>query len=271
MQGSRADRVALLRTGRNVGSGTCSSSVPRTMPGTALIFGARNLGRAIGEQLAASGWSVAGVARSEESARTFEQHIPDALGMALDASDSAGVEEAIARTRERFGVPSLMVNAVAAGASPSGARLAGGPIADAPPEDFEHYAVKVARPAFAFLHGGAHVMREAGGGTLIQITGGSSRRAYPGKGPWAAGAFATRAMAQAAALELREEGIHVALLMVDATIRSPKTAAYTQNAGDYELAEQEDVAQAVEYLAGQAPTAWTHELQVTPRGDAWNP
>jgi NAD(P)-dependent dehydrogenase (short-subunit alcohol dehydrogenase family) len=173
------------------------------MSSTALIFGARNLGRAIGEHLASAGWQVAGVARSEESAQAFEQHIPDALGMALDASEPAGVEEAINRTRERFGLPSLMVNAVAAGPSPSGAPFGGGPVADAPPEDFEHYAVKVARQAFAFIHAGAQAMRERGDGTLIQITGGSSRRAYPGRGPWAAGAFATRALAQAAALELR--------------------------------------------------------------------
>ncbi len=241
------------------------------MPGTALILGARNLGRAIGEHLASSGWSVAGVSRGEESARTFEQHIPGALGLALDASGPAGVADAIGRTRERFGVPSLMVNAVAAGPSPSGAPFGGGPVADAGEEDFEHYALKVARQAFGFIHEGASAMRQEGGGTLIQITGGSSRRAYPGRGPWAAGAFATRALAQAASLELRDEGIHVALLMVDATIRSPKTAAYTRNAGEYELAEQEDVAHAVAYLADQAPTAWTHELQVTPRGDAWNP
>jgi NAD(P)-dependent dehydrogenase (short-subunit alcohol dehydrogenase family) len=243
------------------------------MAGTALIFGARNLGRAIGEHLATSGWNVAGVARSEDTARTFEQHIPGALGIALDAGEPAGVDEAISRTRERFGPPSLLVNAVAAGPSPSGGAFGGGPLADASPEDFEHYATKVARQAYSFLRGGARVLREAdpAGGTLVQITGGSSRRAIPGRGPWAAGAFATRALTQSASLELRDEGIHVALLIVDATIRSPKTAAYTKDAGEDELADQEEVARAVEYLANQAPSAWTHELQVTPRGDNWVP
>jgi NAD(P)-dependent dehydrogenase (short-subunit alcohol dehydrogenase family) len=241
--------------------------------GTALIFGARNLGRAIGEHLASGGWNVAGVARSEETATALEQHIPGALGMALDASSPAAVDEAVARTRERFGGgPALMVNAVAAGPSPSGGPFGGGPLADASEEDFEHYALKVARQAFAFLHGGAKAMREGGdGGTLIQITGGSSRRAISGRGPWAAGAFATRALTQSASLELREEGIHAALLIVDATIRSPKTAAYTKDAGEDELADQQEVARAVEYLASQTPSAWTHELQVTPRGDRWLP
>ena len=61
------------------------------------------------------------------------------------------------------------------------------------------------------------------------------------------------------------------MLIVDATIRSPKTEAYTREAGEHDLANQEDVARAVEYLARQQPTAWTHELQITPRGDRWVP
>lgn len=242
------------------------------MSRTALIFGARNLGRAIGEHLAAEGWNVAGVARSQETADAFAAGIDGALGMALDASEPANVDEAVARTREHFKSPiDLLVNAVAAGPSPSGGSFGGGPIADAPPEDFEHYATRVARQAYAFLSGGARTLRETGAGTLVQITGGSSRRAIPGRGPWAAGAFAARALTQSAALELRDEGIHVALLIVDATIKSPKTASYTKDAGPHDLADQGDVARAVEYLASQQPTAWTHELQVTPRGDRWVP
>jgi NADP-dependent 3-hydroxy acid dehydrogenase YdfG len=114
-------------------------------------------------------------------------------------------------------------------------------------------------------------LRDDGGGTLVQITGGSSRRALPGKGPWAAGAFGSRALSQAAALELRDDGIHAALLIVDATIRSPKTDAWTSDAPEDGLAEQEDVAAAVAYLAAQPRSAWTHELVLTPRGDRWTP
>jgi NAD(P)-dependent dehydrogenase (short-subunit alcohol dehydrogenase family) len=239
--------------------------------GTVLILGARNLGRAIGEHLAQRDWRVAGVARSDETVQAFEAAIPDALGIALDASTPAAVDEAVKHTRERFGAVDLLVNAVAAGPSPSGAPFGGGPLADLSPEDFDHYALKVARQTYAFLSAGVRALRESGGGTLVQITGGSTRRAIPGRGAWAAGAFATRALTQSAALELRDEGIHAALLIVDATIKSPKTAAFTQNAGPYDLAEQSEVARAVEYLTTQEATAWTHELQVTPRGDRWVP
>ena len=241
------------------------------VPQTALILGARNLGRAIGEHLAKSGWNVAAVALSQETVDTFQNAIESSLGMALDASDQASLTEAVAKTRERFGSLDLMINAVTVGPSPGGGPFGGGPLIEATPEHLEHYALSVARQVFTFLSVGARALQESGGGTLIQITGGSSRRAIQGRGPWAAGAFASRALTQSAALELRELGIHAALLIVDATIRSPKTEAYTREAGEHDLANQEDVARAVEYLARQQPTAWTHELQITPRGDRWVP
>jgi NADP-dependent 3-hydroxy acid dehydrogenase YdfG len=118
---------------------------------------------------------------------------------------------------------------------------------------------------------GARVLAEQGRGTLVQITGGSARRGMPGRGPWAAGAFATRGLVQAAAAELREQGVHVALLIVDATIASAKTAERIEGQSEEATATEEDVLEAVRYLEAQSPRAWTHELQITPRLDRWVP
>ena len=87
----------------------------------------------------------------------------------------------------------------------------------------------------------------------------------------AAGAFATRALVQAAAQELREEGIHAALLAVNATIESPKTAGYTQDQPPEALADMPSIAAAVAYLVQQGARAQTYELVVTPVGDRWVP
>lgn len=238
---------------------------------TLLVLGARNLGGAIAEHFGAGGWNVAGVARSEETVAGLVERVPGALGLARDTTDPDQVAEAAAAAHERFGSVDLIVNAVSPGMRSQG-QFGGGPLIDSTPEDFDHYATQVIRSAYAFLSAGARALRDQGtGGTLIQVTGGSSRRALPGKGPWAAGAFGSKALTQAAALELRAHGIHAALLVVDATIRSPKTASYTGNAPHDGLAEQDDVARAVEYLAAQPPSAWTHELVLTPRGDTWTP
>ena len=103
------------------------------------------------------------------------------------------------------------------------------------------------------------------------MTGGSARRAAPGRGLWSAGAQATRALVQAAAQELRGEGIHAALLIVDATIESPKTEAFTRDVPREALADQADVARAVAYLASQSARGQTYELQLTPAGERWVP
>lgn len=237
---------------------------------TALVLGARNLGGAIVDQLLASGWRVAGVARSEDTLSSLRER--GALAIEADASSPAELESAIERTRAEHGSLELIVNAVTAARPPEGGAFGGGPIADGSLEGFRGWASAVAEQAFAFLSTGARGLRAGGaGGALVQVTGGSSRRAIPGKGPWAAGAFGVRALVQAAAQELREEGIHVALLAVDATIESPKTAAFTEDQPREALASMEDVARAVEYLAVQGPRGMTHELTLTPAAERWVP
>lgn len=48
---------------------------------------------------------------------------------------------------------------------------------DASLEDFRGWAVAVAEQAFTFLSVGARALAAGGGGTLVQVTGGSARSA----------------------------------------------------------------------------------------------
>ena len=237
----------------------------------AVALGARNLGGAIVDHLAANGWSCAAVAFSDETADAVNGR--GMLGIAADASDPDSLTTALARVRDELGAPSLIVNAVAASRPPDdGKGFGGGPLGEATLAGFRGWAAAVAEQAFVFLSTGIRTLRESGdGGTLIQVTGGSSRRAMPGRGLWSAGAQATRAMTHAAAQETRAEGIHVALLIVDATIESPKTAAFTRDTPREALADMKLIAEAVEYLASQEQRAYTHELVLTPSGDTWVP
>lgn len=237
----------------------------------AVVLGARNLGGAVVDHLQEKGWRAAGVARSEETAASVRER--GALGIAADASDADSLSSALARVRDELGPPSLIVNAVSASRPPDdGTGFGGGPIAEATIDGFRGWTAAVAEQSFVFLSTGIRALRESGeGGTIIQVTGGSARRAMPGRGLWSAGAQAARAMTHAAAQEVREEGIHVALLIVDATIESPKTADYTRDAPKNALGDMRLIAEAVEYLASQQPRAYTHELMLTPAGDRWVP
>jgi NAD(P)-dependent dehydrogenase (short-subunit alcohol dehydrogenase family) len=236
---------------------------------TVVVLGARNLGGAIIEHFLELGWSAAGVARSEDTLAQVSER--GALAIAADASDPDSLRNALSEARAEYGSLDAVVNAVSAFRAPSDGPFGGGELAQADLEAFRGWTVAVAEQAFVFLSAGAAALSQVGGGALIQITGGSSRRAFPGRGLWAAGAFATRALVQAAAQELRAQGIHVALLAVDATIESPKTEAFTRDQPREALADMGEVARAVSYLVEQGPRALTHELQVTPAGERWVP
>jgi NAD(P)-dependent dehydrogenase (short-subunit alcohol dehydrogenase family) len=237
--------------------------------GSIVVLGARNLGGAIAEHFLSLGWRAAAVARSPESLERVRTL--GVLGLQADAGEPHELRAALETAAGELGGLDAVVNAVSASRS-GGGPFGGGPLADADLAGFRGWTVAVAEQAFVFLSEGARALRMAGGGgALIQITGGSSRRAMAGRGLWAAGAFATRALVQAAALELRAERIHAALLAVDATIESPKTASFAADRPREALAEMGEIARAVEYLVSQGQRGFTHDLTITPSGETWVP
>jgi len=232
---------------------------------SALIFGARNLGRAIIEDLVRRGYAVAAVARSDSTLELATA--AGALALRADITDQASVADALRQAADAHGRVDLAVNAAAAYGGTRSGPFGGGPIAEAAPDAFESWSTAPARSAFAFLSAAGRFAVEQGGpATLVQVTGGSARRAMPGRGLWAAGAFGVRAITLAAAQELREQGIHVALLVVDAGIEPFEGAG-----GDPATADPRELAKAVAFLAEQGARAATHELQITPLAERWVP
>ena len=237
-------------------------------PRSALVFGARNLGGAIIETLIAHDWAVAAVARSEATLEKISA--AGALALRADVTDQASVHDTLARVAADHGHVDLVVNAASAYGGTRSGPFGGGPMAEASADAFDAWAVAPARSAFAFLSGAASFLVAQGrAATVIQVTGGSSRRAMPGRGLWAAGAFGVRAITQAAALELRGQGIHVALLIVDAGIEP--VGGNRPAADSQALADPREIADAVRFLADQGSRAATHELQVTPLAETWVP
>src|SRR4051812_21076177 len=118
---------------------------------SALIFGARNLGRAIIETLIAQGWAVAGAARSNETLATVTA--AGALALRSDITDQAAVRATVEEAARAHGGVDLVVNAAAAYGGTRKGPFGGGPIADAAADAFDSWSVAPARSAFAFLSG----------------------------------------------------------------------------------------------------------------------
>jgi len=238
------------------------------MARSALIFGARNLGRATIETLVGAGWNVAGVARSDATLEGITA--AGALAMRADVTDTTSVTEALEQAADANGPLDLVVNAASTYGGRRSGPFGGGPLAEAAPDAFDSWAVAPPRAAFTFLSATArYLVAQGRPATIVQATGGSSRRAMPGRGLWAAGAFGVRAITQAAALELREHGIHVALLIIDAGIQP--LVGRREGVDPATLADAHEIGHAIRFLAEQGARAATHELQVTPLGERWVP
>ncbi len=216
-----------------------------------LVFGARNLGRVIAEHLMERGWTATGVARTQDTVDAFPGN-----GILADATQLHEMRRAV----EEAGDFDLAVNAV----SPKG-RFGGGDLITTDDDAMLPYTEQVLPEVFGFYRTCGGKLAERGTGTIVQVTGGSARRALPGRAPWGAGAAGVRALSQAAANELKPKGVHAALLVCDGSFGGP---------GDDDGGEKIDtveLAKAVLFLHEQGRSAWTHELVVTPVGDRWTP
>jgi NAD(P)-dependent dehydrogenase (short-subunit alcohol dehydrogenase family) len=216
-----------------------------------LVFGARNLGRVIAEHLMERGWTATGVARTQDTVDAFPGN-----GIVADATQLDDMRRAVADA----GDFDLAVNAV----SPKG-RFGGGDLITTDDDAMLPYTEQVLPEVFGFYRTCGGKLAERGSGTIVQVTGGSARRALPGRAPWGAGAAGVRALSQAAANELKPKGVHAVLLVCDGSFGGP---------GDDDGGEKIDtleLAKAVLFLHEQGRSAWTHELVVTPVGDRWTP
>jgi NAD(P)-dependent dehydrogenase (short-subunit alcohol dehydrogenase family) len=241
------------------------------MPGF-VVLGARNLGGAILDRFLADGWSGAAIVRSEETAEAVRAR--GATGIVADVTDREALRAALARAREGLGSIDAVVNAVSLAPPPGpGAPWGGGPAADAPPEAFDAWCAATARLCHSFLALGAEQLRASGGGTLIQVSNATSRHAVAGAGLWSAGQQAARAITQAAALELRDEGIHACFLIAGAPIDSPKSRPRMEADGvPVEAAlDMGEIAKAVAYLVSQGPRGQSYVLDLSAAQAGWIP
>lgn len=238
-----------------------------TGPPVAVVFGARNVGRAIVADRLAAGWRALAVARGDETLDALRAAHPGVETLRGDASDHGVVAQALERAERDLGGLDLVVNATTS--VPRDHSFGGGPLIDAPPERLEAWMAGFLPAAWAILRGAGAALERRGAGTLVQISGGSARRAMPGRGPWAAAQFGARALTHALAQELRPRGVHVALLVADGVIQTGRNPMEGRPPEDSLSAG--DVAAAVAYLAGQTHRGWTHELVITPAGDTWIP
>ena len=105
-----------------------------------------------------------------------------------------------------------------------------------------------------------------GAGTVILSGATASVRGGTNFAAFASAKFALRGFAQSLARECGPKGIHIAHVMLDGLIEEPQTIARFGAAESGRL-DPDVIAKVYVDLAGQHPSAWTHELDLRPAGE----
>lgn len=137
-------------------------------------------------------------------------------------------------------------------------------VVDIDADDFERCWRVGCYGGFLVAREAARRMRPAGAGTILLTGATASLRGGAGFANLASPKFALRAVAQSLARELGPEGIHVAHVIIDGQIRSPRYESLLAERGPDSLLEPTAIAESYLALHRQHRSAWTHELDLRP-------
>ncbi len=179
------------------------------------------LGRALALRFARGGHRIALLARREESLGPVQAEL-GAAGHAsrrfsCDAGDETSVREAFDRVRDELGAPDVLVYNAAA------FQLGG--VLDLSTRDFEQAWRANCLGGFLSARAVLPAMLERGRGTILFSGATASLRGSARFGGVAVGKFGLRALAQSMARELGPKGIHVAHVVIDGQIDTPRVRA----------------------------------------------
>lgn len=217
-----------------------------------LVLGARGLGRELAVHFARQGYRVVCAARTRADVEAVAAET-GGLPIVADLGDRASLE----RLLDQGGTPDLAICA-----QTSGAPFRVGTVLEASPEHLRQRLDAMVAGSLRFVQ--AVAPRMAAGATLVQIGTSLSPSPRPGFGALAAPQHALRALISAAARELKPRGVHVAYLALEGQLATPSSKEWMERHGEARAIPPLEVARAIEYLHGQDPRAWTHELSLRP-------
>jgi NAD(P)-dependent dehydrogenase (short-subunit alcohol dehydrogenase family) len=218
------------------------------------------LGAAVARRFAREGFAVALMARSEGSVAGIQEETEGsgntATAIGADATDAGSVAAAFERVRHELGDPEVFVyNA--------GAFEMGG-ILEIPPERFDECFKANCAGAFYAAQQVLPAMVEAGRGTILMTGATASLRGSARFSALAVGKFGLRALAQSMAREFGPQGVHVAHVVIDGQINTPRVREISPGREEHTMLSPDAIAETYWWLHTQDPTAWTLELDLRP-------
>jgi NAD(P)-dependent dehydrogenase (short-subunit alcohol dehydrogenase family) len=222
---------------------------------------AAGLGASIARAFAADGHDVLGLSRSAVATGTVEPLVRAAGGAYqhrdCDLTDPAAIAAAIRPEARR--IAAFVHNAHALVIAPSG---------ETSLADFENSWRVGCFAAMAAAQCVLPDMIAQGRGTIIFPGATASLRGSANFSAFASAKFALRGLAQSLARECGPKGVHVAHVVIDGLIDAPQTTSRF-GPGQRTRIDPDSIADTFVALARQHPSAWTHEVDLRPCGEAF--
>ncbi|GAA4729410.1 hypothetical protein GCM10023328_04970 [Modestobacter marinus] len=192
------------------------------------------IGAATARAAAAAGARVVLAARREDRLAALAEELGSARGAALavrcDVTDPAQVADALQAAVDAFGRIDVVVNNAGQGLQ--------GTVADVDLEDVRAVLELNVLGPLVVMQAAVPHLRAGGGGSIVNISSGTTLAAVPGTGPYAASKSALEKLSAVARAELEPDGITVSCLLPFATstefmtsIRAGREAAEEMTAG----------------------------------------
>jgi NAD(P)-dependent dehydrogenase (short-subunit alcohol dehydrogenase family) len=219
--------------------------------------GTRGIGNAIARRFAVEGWNVGISGRTLEGVRNataaFQKEGLTVEGKSADSRKEDDVRALIEFFAERFGKLDVLVNNAGIGQFASAA--------DMDPKDFRAILETNLFGPFYGIRFVAPIMKKNGGGFIINVGSLASVNAFAGGSAYNASKFGLLGLTHAAMLDLRQDGIRMAIVMPGSVATDFQGA---ENASDSWMLLPEDISQAVFDLVQYPERAIASRIELRP-------
>ena len=215
----------------------------------ALVAGAgAGLGQTLLSRFEAGGYRVVGLGRTQPETTVGDIHT-------VDLSAPAHVPALLKSVLDAAGPPKVVIHNVA--------ELVISSFSDTQIEDYQRTWASMAQSAVLLGQAALNPMVQNGGGAFIVSGATASLRGGARFSAFASAKFALRGLTQSLAREFQPQGVHVAHVILDGIIDTPRSRQQ-HGLDPAKTMQPHDIAEAYWMLAHQPKSTWTHELDLRP-------
>ena len=216
------------------------------------------------KKFAKEGYRVAMLARSIDRLKRLEEELEGSKGYECDVSDLDLLVNTCKRIKDDMGAPQVLIHNAVKGNFDK--------LLNGKPEWLEeNFRINTTSLLYIALEI-VPDMLEAKKGVII-VTGNTAAKRGIAETPYFAPTKAAqRILAQSMARDFGPKGIHVAYLMVDASINTPWTRNRLErqkNKPDIFFAQPKDIADEIYHIAHQERSAWSFDVEIRPDIEEW--